>query len=241
MNRLNGKRTLITGGTSGMGLEAARQFLSEGARVAITGSNPATLAAAQAELGGEVVAIRADAGSVAEQDIVADAVRDAFGGLDAVFVNAGIGEFRPLGQWDETAFDRSMAVNLKGPFFLLQALLPLLANPASIVLNHLDQCAYRHAEFEYLRGDQGWAALARPNAVRRTDFRGIRVNAVSPGPIATPLHGKLGMNEDDVAALVKQIPAGHGACPTRSFRPLCSWPPTRAPSRSAASSSSTAA
>jgi NAD(P)-dependent dehydrogenase (short-subunit alcohol dehydrogenase family) len=213
MNRLNGKRTLVTGGTSGMGLEAARQFLNEGARVAITGSNPATLAAARAELGGEVVAIRADAGSIAEQKIVADAVRDAFGGLDAVFVNAGIGEFRPLGQWDETAFDRSMAVNLKGPFFLLQALLPLLANPASIVLNtSINAHIGMPNSSIYAATKAGLISLARTLSGELIS-RGIRVNAVSPGPIATPLHGKLGMNEDDVAALVKQIPAGRRGLP----------------------------
>src|SRR5689334_8303069 len=106
MDRLKGKRALITGGTSGIGLETARQFLAEGARVAVTGSRAETLEAARAELGGDVVAIRADAGDVADQRKVADAVRDAFGGLDVLFVNAGIGDFRPVDRWDETGFDR---------------------------------------------------------------------------------------------------------------------------------------
>src|SRR5262245_47879873 len=135
MNRLQGKRALITGGTSGIGLETARQFLAEGARVAITGTNPATLAAARAEFGDKVVAIRADAGTVADQRSVAQAVRDAFGGLDVLFINAGVAELKPLDQWNEAGFDRALAINLKGPFFLVQALLPLLGNPASIVLN----------------------------------------------------------------------------------------------------------
>jgi len=135
MNRLTGKRTLITGGTSGIGLETARQFLAEGARVAITGSNPQTLEQARRELGPDVLILRADAGDVSAQAGLAAAIKEAFGGLDAVFINAGVAELRPLAAWDEAAFDRSLAINLKGPLFLMQALLPILANPASVVLN----------------------------------------------------------------------------------------------------------
>ena len=135
MHRLAGKRALITGGTSGIGLETARQFLSEGARIAITGKNPETLEAARRELGSEVFIISSDAGNADAQKNVAEAVQQAFGGLDILFVNAGIAELRPVEQWDEAAFDRSVSINLKGPFFLIQALLPVFARPASIVLN----------------------------------------------------------------------------------------------------------
>jgi hypothetical protein len=123
MNRLQNKRALVTGGTSGIGLETARQFLAEGARVVITGSNTATLAAAKAELPNDVLVIRADAGDFADQGVIARTVREQLGGLDVLFVNAGRGDFRALEQWDEASFDRSVAVNLKGPFFLVQALL----------------------------------------------------------------------------------------------------------------------
>ena len=135
MARLAGKRALVTGGTSGIGLAAAKRFVEEGARVAVTGSNPETLAKAQAELGADTLIIRADAADVVAQTDLARELGAAFGKLDAVFVNAGVGDFRPLEAWDEAGFDRSLAVNLKGPFFLVRALLPILANPASIVLN----------------------------------------------------------------------------------------------------------
>jgi NAD(P)-dependent dehydrogenase (short-subunit alcohol dehydrogenase family) len=101
MNRLTNKRALITGGTSGIGLETARQFLDEGARVVVTGSSEASVAAAQREFGDRALVLRADAGSVADQAPLARAIGDAFGGLDAVFVNAGIAQLRPIEQWDE--------------------------------------------------------------------------------------------------------------------------------------------
>jgi NAD(P)-dependent dehydrogenase (short-subunit alcohol dehydrogenase family) len=124
MNRLKGKRALITGGTSGIGLETARQFLEEGARVAITGTNPANIEAARSALGPDVLILKADAGAVAGQQAVADSVRQTLGGLDALFVNAGITDLRPMEQVDEANFDKSMSINLKGPYFLIRALLP---------------------------------------------------------------------------------------------------------------------
>src|SRR5262245_57794196 len=101
MGRLKGKRALITGGTSGIGLETARQFLAEGARVAVTGTNPETLDAARKAFGNGVPVIRADAADVVGQKQVADAVEQAFGGLDILFVNAGIALLKPVDAWDE--------------------------------------------------------------------------------------------------------------------------------------------
>ena len=208
MNRLDGKRALITGGTSGIGLEAARQFLAEGARVAVTGTSPAGIEATRAELGDGVTVIRADAGDVAGQRSIAEAVDRAFGGLDVLFVNAGVGDFRPLERWDEAGFDRSVAVNLKGPFFLIQALLPLLADPASIVLNtSINAHIGMPSSSVYAATKAGLLSLARTLSGELLP-RGIRVNAISPGPIATPLHGKIGMGEAEIAGLVARIPAG---------------------------------
>jgi NAD(P)-dependent dehydrogenase (short-subunit alcohol dehydrogenase family) len=135
VDRLKNKRALITGGTTGIGLETARQFLKEGARVAITGKNPATLEAARKELGSEVLIVPSDASNAAGQKAVAEILRQTFGALDILFVNAGVVELRPVEQWDDAAFDRSFAANVKGPYFLIQALLPVFAKPASIVLN----------------------------------------------------------------------------------------------------------
>jgi NAD(P)-dependent dehydrogenase (short-subunit alcohol dehydrogenase family) len=213
MSSLQNKRVLITGGSTGIGLETARQFRAEGARVAITGNNTVTLEAAVAALGPDVIAIRADAGRLADLPVVADTVRDRFGGLDAVFVNAGIGDFRPLEQWDEAGFDRSVAVNLKGPFFLVQALLPLLANPASIILNaSINARIGMPATTIYAATKAGLVSLARTLSGELIG-RGIRVNAVSPGPVATPLHDKLGLTGAALDDLVGQIPLGRRGTP----------------------------
>jgi len=208
MNRLNGKRALVTGGTSGIGLETARQFQAEGARVAVTGANPANLEAARAALGRDALVIQAEAGDVAAQARIAEVLRREWGGLDILFVNAGVAEFRPLDQWDEAGFERSFAINVKGPFFLVKALLPLFAKGASIVLNtSINAHIGMPASSVYAATKAALLSLAKTLSGELIG-RGIRVNAVSPGPIATPLHGKLGMGEAEIKGLVSQIPAG---------------------------------
>lgn len=212
MVRLKHKRALITGGTSGIGLATARLFLAEGARVAITGTHQAALDKARETLG-DVQTIHVDAGDVAQQKQIAEQVRETFGGLDVVFINAGVGDFRPIEQWDEAGFDRSVAVNLKGPFFLVQALLPILANPASIVLNaSINAHIGMPASSVYAATKAGLLSLARTLSGELL-ARGIRANAISPGPIATPLHGKLGMGDKEIAGLVAQIPANRRGLP----------------------------
>jgi NAD(P)-dependent dehydrogenase (short-subunit alcohol dehydrogenase family) len=214
MNRLHNKCALITGGTSGIGLETARQFLAEGARVAITGANPDTLAAAKAELGGDVLAIRADAGDIPSQAAIAKAVRENWGGLDILFLNAGFGDLRPVEQWDEAGFDRSVAVNLKGPFFLVQALLPSFANPASIILTTSINARIGMPNSSiYSATKAALVSLARTLSGELIG-RGIRVNAVSPGPIATPMHEKIGLTGAALDKLVNQIPAGRRGTPS---------------------------
>jgi NAD(P)-dependent dehydrogenase (short-subunit alcohol dehydrogenase family) len=212
MSRLLHKRTLITGGTSGIGLETARQFLAEGARVAVTGQNPDTLAAARAALGAGALVLASPADDVAAQSALAGDIGRAFGGLDAVFINAGVADFRPIEAFDEAAFDRTLAINLKGPYFLIRALLPLLANPASIVLNtsinaHIGM---PHSSV-YAASKAALISMARTLSGELIG-RGVRVNAVSPGPVTTPIFGKLGLPAEQLqgmaASIQGQIPLG---------------------------------
>lgn len=217
MNRLKGKRALITGGTTGIGLETARRFIAEGARVVITGTNPATLDAARAELGLDALVLASDASNASAQQSLAQSVKSHFGQLDILFINAGIAQLQPIEQWTEEAFDRSFAVNVKGPFFLVQALLPVFAPKASIVLNgsvnaHIGMsntsvyAASKAALISFVRTLSG-----------ELIGRGIRVNAVSPGPISTPLYSKLGFSEADLkqvaTSIQGQVPAGRFGTP----------------------------
>lgn len=212
MDRLKGKRALITGGTTGIGLATAQEFLRQGARVAITGTNSETLLSAGSTLGGEVLVISSDASDVGEQNKLAATIGKEFGQLDVLFINAGIADMRPLAQWDERAFDRSVSINLKGPFFLIQALLPWYADPASIVLN-----ASVNAHIGMSNTSVYGATKAALLSLARTlsgelISRGIRFNAVSPGPVTTPLYSKLGLTEDELKSVAtsiqSQVPAG---------------------------------
>jgi NAD(P)-dependent dehydrogenase (short-subunit alcohol dehydrogenase family) len=180
--------------------------------VAVTGKNPDTLQAARKELGPDVLVIPSDASDVAGQQSVAETLRQAFGNVDVAFLNAGIVDMKPLGKWDEASFHRSFAINVKGPFFLIQALLPILANPASIILN-----ASVNAPIGMPNTSVYGASKAALLSLSRTlsgelISRGIRVNAVSPGPISTPLYSKLGLSEADLqtvsASIQSQVPAG---------------------------------
>jgi NAD(P)-dependent dehydrogenase (short-subunit alcohol dehydrogenase family) len=208
MNRLQNKRALITGGTTGIGLETARLFLKEGARVALTGKNPKTLDAARKDLGPNALVIDSDAGNIADQKKLAEQISSSFGSLDVLFLNAGIVEMRPLGKWDETAFDRSFNINFKGPFFLIQALLPLFANPASIVLMTSINSHIGMPTSSVYGATKGAMLTLAKTLSGELIGRGIRVNAISGGPIATPLYGKLGMDDSALKGLTAQVPAG---------------------------------
>lgn len=193
MSRLQGKRTLITGGTSGIGIETAKQFLAEGARVIVTGVNPDSIAKAKAELGSEVLVLRADSASVAAQQELAQSVQAHYGQLDIAFLNAGVSVWMPIEDWTEDMFDRSFNINVKGPYFLIQALLPFFANPASVVLNtsiNAHVGAERSSVYAATK-----AAFLNMSKTLSSELlgRGIRVNAVSPGPVETPLYDKLGI------------------------------------------------
>jgi len=205
MSRLKDKFTLITGGTSGIGLETARQFLAEGAHVAITGRSEQGIEEARKELGRDVLCFRSDAGSVSDQKELAKQLSSRWPRIDAVFLNAADVTHRPMETWDEETYDKILAVNLKGPFFLLQQILPLFTNPSSVIL-----CGSAGAHIGlakssvYAASKAGLLSLVRTLSGEWIE-RGIRVNGLSPGPTATPALRRLGLPKDEEAALVDQI------------------------------------
>ena len=205
MGRLAGKYALITGGTSGIGLATAQTFIAEGAQVAVTGRNPVALEQAQALLGNNGWVIAADSGDAAGKRQLAATLADRWPQLDVVFINAGDVTHAPFGDWREAEWDRLMNINLKGPFFLLQALLPLLANPASVIL-----CGSVSAHIglptssAYAASKAGLLSLARTLSAELLPH-GIRVNGLSPGPVRTPALDKLGLSAQALSDLQEEI------------------------------------
>lgn len=210
MDRLKQKRALITGGSSGIGLETARQFIAEGARVAITARTPEGFQQARQELGDQAVYVVSDAADIPGQTKLAERMKEEFGNLDVLFVNAGSASLKPIEQWGEAAFDRSFQINARGPFFLIQALLPIFANPASIVLNASINASIGMPNASVYGASKAALLSMARNLSSELAPRGIRVNAVSPGPIATPLYSKLGLSAADLKAtseaLQNQLP-----------------------------------
>ena len=196
MKRFEGKVAMVTGGNSGIGLAAAKAFAREGAQVAVTGRDEGTLKNAEKEIGSGALAIRADAARIADLDAAMAKVRDQFKRIDALFVNAGIGRFVPIAEVTEAMFDEIVTINLKGAFFTVQKALPLMARGSAVVLN-----ASINAHIG-LPGTTVYgatkAAVVNMAKTMSADLaeRGIRVNAVSPGPIETPIFGRAGISSE---------------------------------------------
>jgi NAD(P)-dependent dehydrogenase (short-subunit alcohol dehydrogenase family) len=204
---LKGKTALVTGGSSGIGLAAARMLKENGAQVAISGRSREKLDAAVAELGSDILAIQADVSSLADLGRMKDEIEKRLGSLDIVFANAGVALGTPLATADEATYHRMMDVNVKGVFFTVQAVLPLLREGGSIILNTswLNQV-----------GTPGRAILSASKAAVRSFARTmsaelidrrIRVNAVSPGSIETPIHRGKGQTEEEFRAYAERVGA----------------------------------
>jgi NAD(P)-dependent dehydrogenase (short-subunit alcohol dehydrogenase family) len=185
--KLAGKKALITGGNSGIGLATARLFIAEGAEVAITGRDSGTLGEAVAELGPKAHGYRADV-TVAEDRtrLFAELARD-FGKLDIVFANAGIGGRTPTGTTDEAAFENIVRTNLNGAFFTVNSAAPLLNDNGSIIFNgSVHNYLGQPGMAAYAAAKGGLVSMARAIAADLAP-RNIRVNVVAPGATKTPI------------------------------------------------------
>ncbi|HEY6898234.1 MAG TPA: SDR family oxidoreductase [Rhodocyclaceae bacterium] len=207
MKRLEGKTALITGGNSGIGLATAKLFIAQGARVAITGRDPATLAEAQQALGADALVLQSDAGRLGDIDAAMAQVKEHFGHLDIVFANAAVGRPAPFALTSDAQFDETVDINFKGVFFTIQKALPLLANPASVIVTNSIANDFGAANFSvYGACKAALRSLVKSLAVELAP-QGIRVNAVSPGPINTPGFGRWGVPQEIVQAAREQFEA----------------------------------
>ena len=211
--QLEGKTAVITGGNSGMGLATARRFAAEGANVVITGRRQAEIDSALKEIGSsKAIGIQGDVSNLKDLDRLYATIKSKFGAIDILFANAGLGNVVPFAQVTEENFDLQFNVNVKGLFFTVQKALPLMKDGGSIILN---------ASVASSKGFGGLSVYSATKAAVRsfarswtTDFkdRKIRVNVLSPGPIATPIFGKMGLTEDQQkefgANVVQQVPMG---------------------------------
>jgi NAD(P)-dependent dehydrogenase (short-subunit alcohol dehydrogenase family) len=187
MKRYEGKKVVIIGGTSGMGLATAKMLLDGGARVLVTGRSKEGLESAQKELGNDALVVSSDARSLPDLDALAARVKAEFGTLDLLFVNAGFSIGAPLESITEAIFDEMFNLNAKGPLFAVQKFAPLINRGGSVVLT---------TSIANVKGMAGNATYGAAKAALRSFARTlaaelipheIRVNAVTPGPIDTPI------------------------------------------------------
>jgi NAD(P)-dependent dehydrogenase (short-subunit alcohol dehydrogenase family) len=186
MGKLEGKTALITGGTSGIGLATAKQFVTEGAYVFITGRREPELAAAVKEIERNVTSVRGDVSNLDDLDRLFAQIKREKGTLDIVFANAGIAKYAPFGKITEELYDAIFDINAKGVLFTVQKALPLMPDGASIILNaSIVASKGLSSNSVYSATKAAVRSFARTWTTDLKDRR-IRVNAVSPGSIDTP-------------------------------------------------------
>jgi NAD(P)-dependent dehydrogenase (short-subunit alcohol dehydrogenase family) len=205
MKRLEGKVAVVTGGNSGIGLAAAKRLQEEGARVAISGRNQKTLDEAIAVLGKGALAVQADVAKLDEIDKFFAAVDKKFGKIDILFANAGIAKFVPFDQTSEQLYDEMFDINTKGAYFTIQKALPHLNDGASVILN---TSVVSHQGIAngtvYAATKAAMRSLTRSMAAELVG-RNIRVNAVAPGPIATPIFSRTGMPKEQLDEIAQML------------------------------------
>ena len=193
MTKLNGKVAVVTGGNSGIGYASAKDLIDNGAQVIITGRNSEAVSRAAEELG--AVGIVADQSSLSDTDALVEKVKTQFGKVDILFINAGVVTMAPLEVLTEEQFDNNMNINFKGAFFTLQKFIPILKEGASVInLSSINAYAGMPNTAAYAASKAALNSLTRTAAYELAPKK-IRVNAVCPGPVNTPIFSKTGLDE----------------------------------------------
>jgi NAD(P)-dependent dehydrogenase (short-subunit alcohol dehydrogenase family) len=208
--KLAGKVALVTGGNSGIGLATAKLLSQEGAKIVIAGRDIDTLNDAASTIGGDVLAVQADIAKLEQIDRLYQSIAEKFGKIDVLFANAGIGRFTSLEDTTEAIYDEVFSINLKGLYFTVQKSLSHLNDNAAIVLNTSFIGSLGRPGTSVVSASKAAVrSLARTFSAELID-RGIRVNAVNPGAIATPFHGRTGLSQEalevNAQKFIAQIP-----------------------------------
>jgi NAD(P)-dependent dehydrogenase (short-subunit alcohol dehydrogenase family) len=215
--KLDEKVAVITGGNSGIGLATAKQFVAEGAFVFITGRRQAELDAAVKEIGANVTGVQGDVAKLGDLDRLYDIVKATKGRIDILFANAGGGEFALLGEITEEHFDKLFDANVKGLLFTVQKALPLLADGASIILNASVVASTGHPAFSVYSATKAAVRSFARNWILDLKDRKIRVNAISPGPVDTPIWPGMAHTAQQLKqlemSLVASVPLGRIGTP----------------------------
>ena len=216
MQQLKDKVAVITGGNSGIGKATARLFAEEGARVVITGRRQDVVDQAVHEIGRDAIGIVGDVADLDHHQEVADVVKRRFGGLDIYMANAAVINLTASGNVTPEDYDRHFAINTRGVFFGVQTVAPLIRDGGSIIVTSSlaatkvlpDHAVYAGSKAAVAAFARNWAIELKP--------RRIRVNVLSPGPVATEILGKLGVSEaerpafeDHMASLIPTGRLGH--------------------------------
>ena len=203
--KLQNKVTVITGGTSGIGLAIAKEYQREGAKVVVMGRNADALSAASAELGDGALVLKGDVTKATDLENLYTKTTARFGKVDVLVANAGIIEMGPLGGLDEASFDRMSAINFKGAYYTVEAALPYLTDGGSVIITGSAVSGKPMPGMSvYAATKAAVRSLVRTFAAELAP-RGVRVNVLSPGPIETPIFGKLGLPEDQMGGMAEQI------------------------------------
>jgi NAD(P)-dependent dehydrogenase (short-subunit alcohol dehydrogenase family) len=205
MKRLEGRVAVITGGSSGIGLASAKLFQAEGATVVVVGQNPKTLESAKRDLGEKAFALQADVSKLSDLDRIFSEVKGKLGRIDVLFANAGVANFVPFSNVSESFYDTIMDINVKGLFFTVQKAVPLMRKGGSIILtsSSIQQRAMPGGSV-YAASKAAVRSLGRGFAADLADS-GIRVNVLTPGPVETPIFGKMGLSTEQLQAMREGI------------------------------------
>lgn len=207
MKKLEEKVAIVTGASDGMGLETAKLFLKEGAKVVLTGRNQEKLDALAPALEGDYLLVKADASSIVDSTKLIEKTINTFGRLDILFLNAGILRMEPIENLNEDVFDEIYDVNLKGPLFTIKAAFPHLKTGASIIFNTSTSNVKGYPAMTAYSSSK--AALRSATRTLAAEFgsKGIRVNAVSPGPIDTAIFDKSNLPKEQVDQMTASFPS----------------------------------